>query len=64
MKAIVRETRKTNAGIDWRSLADCCIVQRRDDDKLHRETTDTTTLLQEREFSKVVNRRVDPATTL
>jgi hypothetical protein len=30
MKGIVRETRKTDAGIDWRSLADCCIVQRRD----------------------------------
>lgn len=30
MKGIVGETRKRDAGIDWRELADCCIVQRQD----------------------------------
>ena len=34
------------------------------DDKPHRETTETTQLIQKHQLSQVVNRRVDPTTTL
>lgn len=34
------------------------------DDKSHREATETTELIQEHQFSQVVDRRVDPTTSL
>lgn len=35
-----------------------------EDDETHREATETTKTVDEQEFDKVVDRRVDPSTTL